>query len=136
MRIKPAEVLDVILNTDPTSELVCRRKPVGVCDAAVFLVDVTKLKHPNDLKADDVGSWVHKGKPVRFFDVDRSLDGHVIVAESCSKDEISSTVYKLTRVYYHRKGTSQFRKTLFYVHGMSYSLQLTLPLIYTIYYIL
>jgi len=29
-------------------------KPVSVQDAAVFLVDITKLWHPGDIQADDV----------------------------------------------------------------------------------
>ena len=111
--LKPTEVFDVILNTNIISEVVCNEKPVGVCDAAAFVVNITKLKHPNDLKADDMGSWVHKGKPVRYFNVDRSTDGKVLQATRCSKEESSSTIYKLTRIYYHHKGTSQFQKTLF-----------------------
>ena len=39
------------------------QKLVGVTDAAVFLVDTTKLRHPDDLKADDMEIWVHKGIP-------------------------------------------------------------------------
>ena len=41
--MKPADVLNAILNTDVTSNIVCMQKPVGVKDAAVFLVDTTKL---------------------------------------------------------------------------------------------
>ena len=43
--MKPADVLNVILNTDVTSDIVCLQKPVGVKDAAVFLVNTTKLRH-------------------------------------------------------------------------------------------
>ncbi len=78
--LKPLEVFEVILNTDPTSEVVCKRKPVGIRDSGVFLMDLTKLKHPKDIKADDMGSMIHKGKPVRYFDVERSEDGEVIMA--------------------------------------------------------
>ena len=35
------------------------QKLVGVTDAAVFLVDTAKLRHPDDLKA-DMEIWVHK----------------------------------------------------------------------------
>ena len=114
--LQPAKVFDIILNTELTSEVVCNRKPVGVSDAAVLLVNITKLKHPNDLKADDMGSWIHKGKPICYFDLDRSPDGEVLQATRCTREE-SSSIYKLTRIYYHHKGTPQFRKTLFYVHG-------------------
>lgn len=115
--LKPFEIFDAVLNTDPASQVVCKIKPVGVCDAAIFLVDISKLKHPNDLKADDMGSWIHKGKPVRYFDIDQSLEGEYAMAAKCNKND-GDSVYKLTRIYYHNKSTPEFRKTIFYVHGM------------------
>ena len=113
--MKPTEVFDAILNTNCSSSSVCTRKPVGVNDSAVFLVDTTKLKHQDDLRADDMGSWMHKGKPVRFYKVKRLSSGEVYDAQQCDKTD--RNVYKLTRIYYHHKGTPEFRKTLFYVHG-------------------
>ena len=66
--MKPAAVLDVILNTDGSSELVCKRKPVGVYHTAVFLVDTTELRHPDDIKADDlIGLLKPRGQPIRYF---------------------------------------------------------------------
>ena len=116
--MKPAEVLNIILNTDCTSEVVCRKKPVGVNDAAIFVVDTTKLRHPHDLKVDALGSWIHKGKPIRYFQVERSPSGIVYSTDPCTEGTKSPTVYKLTRIYYHHRDTPQFRKTIFYVDGM------------------
>lgn len=113
--IKPKDAFDIVLNTELNSNRVCIRKPVGVKDAAVFLVDTTKLRHRDDLKADDMGTWVHKGKPIRYFLVNRSETGAVRDVECTTK---RPKAYKLTRIYYHHKGTSEFRKTIFYVHGM------------------
>ena len=112
--LKPSEVFEAILNTDPSSEVVCKQKPVGICDSGVFLMDLTKLKHPKDIKADEIGSWIHKGKPIRYFDVEQSENGEVLMASRTDKDDDSGSVYKLTRIYYHNKATPQFRKTLFY----------------------
>ena len=39
-----------------TSPLVCTQKPVGVTEAEVFLVNTNKLRHQEDIRADDVGS--------------------------------------------------------------------------------
>ena len=106
--MKPTEVFHAILNTDPNAEVVCSSKPVGVKDAAVFVVDTRKLRHPNDLKADDMGSWIHKGKPIRYYKLSRvSKSGEVYGAKPCDRKD-SGDVYKLTRIYYHHKGTSEF----------------------------
>ena len=75
--MKPVDVFDAVLNIDYSSACVCTKKPVGVTDAAVFLVDSTRLKHQDYLKADDMGSWTHKGKPVRFYKVQRLSSGEV-----------------------------------------------------------
>ena len=83
--MKPADVLNVVFNTDVTSDIICMQKPVGVTDAAVFLMDTTKLRHPDDLKADDMGSWVHKGIPSRYYSIERSPSGVVYGVKHCSK---------------------------------------------------
>ena len=113
--MKPTEVFDAILNTNNSSTSVCTRKPVGIIECAAFLVDTTKLKHQDDLKADDMGSWMHKGKPNCYYKVKQLSSGEVYDAQQCDKTD--ENVYKLTRIYYHHKGTPEFRRTLFYVHG-------------------
>ena len=70
------------------------QKPVGAKDAAVFLVDTTKLQHPDDHKADDVGSWVHKGIPSCYYSIERSLSGVVYGVKCYSKT--SRDAFKLT----------------------------------------
>ena len=115
--MKPVDVFNAIINTSCTSDVVCTCKPVGVKDAATFLVDTTRLKHPNDLKFDDMGGWFHKGKPIRYFEIQRvPQTGDIYGAKQCParRDE---DAYKLTRIYYHHMGTTEFRKTIFYVHG-------------------
>lgn len=114
--IQPTEVFDMILNTEISSEIVCKQKPVGISDAAVFLVDTTNFRRHDDLKADDMGSWIHKAKPIRYFDLSRCISGEVYGAKCCEESSCD-TVYRLTRVYYHHRGTPEFRKTIFYVHG-------------------
>ena len=94
------------------------RKPVGVKNSATFIVDTTKLKHKNDLKSDDMGGWIHKGKPVRFYELKRCpSSGEVYGANPSSKG--AGNAYQLTRIYYHHRGTTEFRKTIFYVYSKS-----------------
>ena len=62
----------------------CRKKPVGVNDA-IFVVETTKLRHPHDLKADDFGSWIHKGKLISYFQVERSPSGIVYSTDPCTE---------------------------------------------------
>ena len=115
--MKPTEALNAIICTDTFSSVVCQEKPVGVTEPAIFLVNTEKLQHINDLKADDMGTWTHKGKPIRYFKVERCAESGIILNAQLCDDVKSTDTYKLTRIYYHHGATPQFRKTIFYVHG-------------------
>ncbi len=109
--MKPVEALGAMMNTSPTAECVCQEKPIGITKPAVFLINIALLSH---LKADDLGSWIHKGKPVHYYEVERSPEsGEVMMVSHCNKQEDPGT-FKFTRVYYHHKATPEFRKTLFF----------------------
>ena len=114
--VQPVDAFNAILNTSKTSQVVCGIRPVGITEAAVFLVNTSKLRHQEDIRADDVGSWCHKGKPMHFYTVERMPSGEVYRVQCC--DEGSEGAFKLIRIYYHHKGTPEFRKTIFYIHGM------------------
>ena len=92
----------------------CTQRPVGVTEAAA--TQVRKLRHQEDIRADDVKSWCHKEKPVRFYSIEWIPSGEVYVAQCCVGGTYGA--FKLTRIYYHHKRTQEFRMTMFYAHGM------------------
>ena len=63
--LKPVETLNLLLNISPEDSSVCVSKPIGVRRSATFIVATKYLGNGDDIKADDLGVWVHKGKPVR-----------------------------------------------------------------------
>ena len=83
-------------------------------------MDTTQLGSPEDLKADDLGVWKHKGKPARKYKITRAPSGIVYGADLTQ--ESGSAMYTLTRVYYHHKNTPEFRRTIFYVHGKCFAI--------------
>ena len=111
--VQPVEAFDAILNTSETSKVVCSQRPVGITEAAVFLVNTSKLRHHEDIRADDVGSWCHKGKPVRFYSIEQMPSGEVHGAQCCDKG--NDGAFKLTRIYYHHKGTLEFFERPFFI---------------------
>lgn len=111
--IQPTDALDILLNVTP--DKVCKRKPVGVVKPGAFVVATDQLGNSDDLKADDLGVWAHKGKPTRLYKVTRTEEGIVYGADITK--QAGESVYRLTRVYYHHKHTPSFRRTLFYVSG-------------------
>ena len=115
--LQPTKALDLLLNLAPESDKVCSSKPVGVTEQSTFVIASKHLENEADIKADDLGVWIHKGKPVRMYKVARSQSGSVLGA-SLTKDR-GENVYKLIRVYYHHKHTGTFRCTLFFAYGKS-----------------
>ena len=57
--LKPVDALDLLLNSVPTAENVCRKKPVFVKKAAVFLVDTSQLGSPDDLVSSPLSPQDH-----------------------------------------------------------------------------
>ena len=98
-------------------DCVCSSKPVGITKAATnkaatFVISTKILDTIDDIKADDLGARVHKGKPIRRYKVNCSESGAMNGADLTK--EAGEHVYQLIRVYYHHKHTPMFRRTLFY----------------------
>ena len=72
--LQPSEVLDIVLNLSETDHQKCQVKPVNVSRKAVFVINSPKLRSLDDVKADDSGSWIHKGKPVCHYRVSRTAN--------------------------------------------------------------
>lgn len=113
--LKPVEALDLLLNAQSEGSNVCSSKPIAVKRAATFIVAKKSLGSTDDIKADDLGVWNHKGKPVRKYKVSRLVTGEVYGADlTSSDDDLAENVFQLTRIYYHHKYTPTFRRTIFY----------------------
>ena len=83
----------------------------------MFVISSPKLRSLDDVKADDSGSWIHKGKPVpvRHYRVSRTANGTAYGTNRCDRVSDENT-YSLTQTYYHHAHTPIFRQILFIVH--------------------
>ena len=50
-----------------------------VTRSSTYLVDITKLAHPDDVKSDNFGVWTHSGSHQQLFKVHVDMDGYVQV---------------------------------------------------------
>ena len=53
------QLVDILLLNK--SERICTARPVGVTENCAFLIDTSKLAHPDDWKTDDHGTWRNHG---------------------------------------------------------------------------
>ena len=84
---------------------------------AMFIVARKSLGSTDDIKADDLGVWIHKGKSVRKYQVSRLDSGELYAAELISSDDLVENVFQLTHIYYHHKYSPTFRRTIFFAKG-------------------
>ena len=54
------------------SKLICNTVPISIQKNVAFVVDTSRLEHPSDVLADDMGVWKHDGVDTGCFEVSLS----------------------------------------------------------------
>ena len=114
-----SEAVSILLN--PNRNRVCTKHPVSIEDNCTFVVDLNSLEHPDDIKSDDCGHWIHKGrksvKVAVWFQNDKVIR---VVSTSSTKlnppDE-NSKVFTLVRTYYCHDPHDDFKRTFYHIFG-------------------
>ena len=115
------EAVRYILETDRDS---CSEQPIGCTDSEYFLVDLSKLDHRDDIRADDLGVWCNRGVKSSYCCV-RFRSGTVLKVEvlDFKPPMMSSSTYRLKCTYWVHSEDRRACRRLFELEG-------TLPLTY------
>ena len=91
-------------------------QPVSVQDNLVFIVDISKLDRPEDIRADDLGSWTCNGKRRLQYSVDNC--GHVIdvFGQHKPRNQHLYTLVKLKRYLKHATA-GDYKRTIAEIFG-------------------
>ena len=54
-------ILKILLDPTIPPSKICSVRPTRISKSATYVVDISKLKHPDDIKNDMFGSWKHSG---------------------------------------------------------------------------
>lgn len=116
-----SDAVTILLNC--AANKVCSKHPVLVEQNASFIVDLDQLDHPDDIKSDDCGHWIHNGRKSTKIAVWKR-NGVVVRVLSTAKTRKSqpdenSELYTLVRVYYTNDPHSDFKRTYYYLYGES-----------------
>ncbi len=110
------EAFTILLNAEKYS--VINTVPQFVQEPSAFLIDKTKLGHPEDIKADGNGVWRVQNKCKRFYEIENDQDElHV----SWVKEKTSSS-YTLRRGYARHKNTDPFRRQIIEIDGKNHAI--------------
>ena len=55
-------IIELLLDKSLPHSAIATSQPVSVQDNLVFIVDISKLDKPEDIRADDLGFWTCNGK--------------------------------------------------------------------------
>lgn len=123
---KSKKILEILLaNYD--QDVLCTATPLNVGHNVAFLVDNSKLKSIDDIRCDDMGSWINGGQPTILFKADlEDADASQIVLLTknvpLSKHENAK---RLKKSYYTHSTHKDVRKIISYIQGtfLSHSLR-------------
>ena len=96
------QIVHILLDPFISKELISSTNPVYVHHNVSFIVDLSKLKNPNDVRADDLGSWKCTGSRISTFHVD-IRDGTCCIVSNESASLTARVVH--IRRQYHVHGT-------------------------------
>ena len=112
-----SEAVRVLLDGD--SSRTCTKHPILVENNYMFLVDLTSLDVPDDIKSDDCGHWVHNGRKSTHVAV-KCRNGKVtdvrFIGKSMPPDE-NSRAYCLIRTYYSHDPHEDFKRIFYHIFG-------------------
>jgi len=93
---------------------IASRRPLECSFSASFVVDISKLSHPDDIKKDMYGKWLHSGSHTDIFRCAYS-DGVEKAAPGASGDNV---YYYLRRLHSVHPSNNEFRRVLALLFGM------------------
>ena len=109
-------VLKLLLDPSIDRCQVCITWPVGnITGNASFVVDITSLKHPDDVRNDSFGRWIHSGS--HQFAFNASIEaGELVQVEKCAPGATGNVFY-LRRLHGYHPSNPEFRRMLAFVSG-------------------
>ena len=109
-KLSAGEIVRILLDKQ-------RHSGLRVWESKVFIVDTDKLSHPDDIKADDLGSWRNDGQHTRWVKVTQE-GGRICRVEFCSgKPKNDPHAYCLHRNYYVHHSSYHFKRKIVYLSG-------------------
>ncbi len=111
-------ILQILLDPNIDQSLVAKKRPVEVERSSTFVVDLTCLKHPDDVKKDMYGQWDYSGSHPEVFRCSIDEFDKVFI-EKCAAGATGQDVYYLRRLRSSHPSNPDFRRVIAFVHSKS-----------------
>ena len=109
-------ILQILLDPNLDQSRIAKGRPIEVEKSSTFVVDLTCLKHNDDVKKDMYGRWDYSGSHPEVFrcSVD---DSDEVFIEKCALGATGQNVYYLRRVRSSHPSNPEFRRLIAFVHS-------------------
>ena len=108
------KIAETLLDKDLPLSKIATSQPVGVQDNMAFIVDLSKLGSQEDIRADDLGSWICNGKRRQQCSINEF--GCVIDIVSKVKSR-KQRMYTLVKRYYRHATATDYRRVIAEIFG-------------------
>ena len=108
-RLYARPIVEQLLDRNLNMAKVATVRPVSVQENLTFVVDTGKLDSPEDIRADDLGTWLCNGKHLCYCTLSPTGRVDEILTRKPSK---SPATYGLVRRYYTHGTAPDLRKTV------------------------
>ena len=114
-------VLQILVSPHLDTSKVCTPRPTKVSCSSTYVIDLSKLAHPDDVKNDNFGVWSHSGSHPQTFRVHIETDGYMRV-EKCAAGATGNDVVYVRRLHNVHRSNKQFKCMIAFVSGEYFSL--------------
>ena len=109
-------IMQILLDPAIDESKVAEQRPMETEFSSTFVVDITKLLHPDDIKKDMYGKWLYKGSHTDVFKCSFGEDSGVIV-EKMAPGATGDNVFYLKRLHSVHPSNKHFRRLVAIIYG-------------------
>lgn len=113
-------IMEILLDPRIDEEKIACKRPLSAPFSSTFVVDVSKLAHPDDIKKDMYGKWLHSGSHTDVFLC--SYQNDEVNIEKAAQGASGTNVYYLRRLHSVHPSNTDFRRVLALLFGKLISL--------------
>ena len=109
-------ILKILLDPFLPTSKVCSVRPTNLVKSSTYVIDISKLEHPDDVKNDNFGTWKHSGSHPLVYSVQVEEDGGLHV-EKCAPGATGDNVVYLRRLHSFHSSDSNFKRLIAFISG-------------------
>lgn len=108
--------MQILLDPEINEEKIAKKRPLETQCDSTFVVDIRNLKHPDDIKKDMYGRWLHHGSHTDVFKCSYNEFKEVCI-EKVAQGAHGDNVYYLRRLHCTHPSNKYFRRIIALISG-------------------